>query len=100
MEALPADELGGYMALGEVALDGALTSVAGVLLAALAAASRGSGVICPAECGGEAAWAGEVEVIAAQASWRSSIISKGPSCCRRPSRGSRRRARPASTSPM
>src|SRR5262244_123351 len=65
MEALPADELGGYTALGEVALDGSLTSVAGVLLAALAAASRGSGVICPAECGGEAAWAGEVEVIAA-----------------------------------
>ena len=65
MGALPADELGGYMALGEVALDGSLTSVAGVLLAALAAASRGSGVICPAECGGEAAWAGEVEVIAA-----------------------------------
>src|SRR5580704_11915189 len=27
MEALPADELGGYMALGEVALDGSLTSV-------------------------------------------------------------------------
>jgi hypothetical protein len=65
MGALPADDLGGYMALGEVALDGSLTSVAGVLLAALAAASRGSGVICPAECGGEAAWAGEVEVIAA-----------------------------------
>jgi hypothetical protein len=65
MDALPTDELGGYMALGEVALDGSLTSVAGVLLAALAAASRGSGVICPAECGGEAAWAGEVEVIAA-----------------------------------
>jgi magnesium chelatase family protein len=36
------------------------------LLAALAAASRGSGVICPAECGGEAAWAGEVEIIAPQ----------------------------------
>ena len=64
MEALPADELGGYTALGEVALDGS-TSVAGVLLAALAAAGRGSGVICPAECGGEAAWAGEVEVVAA-----------------------------------
>jgi hypothetical protein len=44
MEALPADELGGYTALGEVALDGSLTSVAGVLLAALAAAGRGSGV--------------------------------------------------------
>jgi magnesium chelatase family protein len=59
MEALPADELGFFIALGEVALDGSLTSVAGVLLAALAAAGRGSGVICPAACGGEAAWAGE-----------------------------------------
>src|SRR5712672_2057910 len=65
MDALPADELGGYMALGEVALDGSLTSVAGVLLAALAAAGRQSGLICPAECGSEAAWAGEVEIIAA-----------------------------------
>ena len=65
MEALPADELAFYTALGELALDGSLTGVAGVLLAALAAAGRGSGVICPAACGGEAAWAGEVEIIAA-----------------------------------
>jgi magnesium chelatase family protein len=65
MEALPADELDGYTALGELALDGTLTGVAGVLLAALAAAGRGSGVICPAACGGEAAWAGEVEIVAA-----------------------------------
>src|SRR6516162_855909 len=65
MEAVPADELGFYIALGELALDGSLTSVAGVLLASLAAAGRGSGVICPAACGGEAAWAGEVEIIAA-----------------------------------
>ncbi|MGC2202635.1 MAG: magnesium chelatase domain-containing protein, partial [Stellaceae bacterium] len=41
MEALPADDLGCYMALGELALDGSLTGVAGVLLAALAAAGRG-----------------------------------------------------------
>src|SRR6266852_3493282 len=41
MEALPADELGFFMALGELALDGSLTGVAGVLLAALAAAGRG-----------------------------------------------------------
>jgi hypothetical protein len=47
MDALPADELGGYMALGEVALDGSLTSVAGVLLVALAAASRDSGIHLP-----------------------------------------------------
>src|SRR5947207_5294057 len=65
MEVLPQDELGGYLALGEVALDGSLTSVAGVLLAALAAAGRQSGLISPAECGSEAAWAGEVEIIAA-----------------------------------
>ena len=64
MDVLPEDELAGYTALGEVALDGSLTSVAGVLLAALTAAARQSGLICPAACGSEAAWAGEVEIIA------------------------------------
>src|ERR1043165_853794 len=34
MDVLPEDELAGYTALGEGALDGSLTSVAGVLLAA------------------------------------------------------------------
>src|SRR5438105_8508098 len=65
MDVLPEDELAGYTALGEVALDASLTSVAGVLLAALTAAARQSGLICPAACGSEAAWAGEVEIIAA-----------------------------------
>jgi magnesium chelatase family protein len=65
MAVLPQDELLGYTALGEVALDGSLTAVPGVLLAALAAVARQSGVICPAACGGEAAWAGDVEIIAA-----------------------------------
>jgi magnesium chelatase family protein len=65
MEVLPKDELAGYVALGEVALDGSLTPVAGVLIAALAAVEREAGLICPSECGGEAAWAGEVEIIAA-----------------------------------
>ncbi|HJU20760.1 MAG TPA: YifB family Mg chelatase-like AAA ATPase [Stellaceae bacterium] len=65
MAALPPDELQGYTALGEVALDGSLTPVAGVLLAALWAAGQESAIICPAACGGEAAWAGEVEIIAA-----------------------------------
>jgi magnesium chelatase family protein len=65
MEVLPLDEIGGYLAVGELALDGSLTPVAGVLLAALAAAGREIGIICPRECGGEAAWAGEVEVVAA-----------------------------------
>ncbi|MDD9902673.1 MAG: YifB family Mg chelatase-like AAA ATPase [Rhodospirillaceae bacterium] len=64
MNVLPAEELAGYTALGELALDGALSPVAGVLPAAIGANAAGRGVICPAACGGEAAWAGEVEVLA------------------------------------
>ncbi|HTQ33373.1 MAG TPA: YifB family Mg chelatase-like AAA ATPase [Stellaceae bacterium] len=65
MEVLPVEEIGGYLAVGELALDGSLTPVGGVLLAALAAAGREIGLICPQACGGEAAWAGEVEIVAA-----------------------------------
>jgi magnesium chelatase family protein len=61
---LPEDEIAGYAALGELALDGALTAVAGVLPAALGAAAAGRGIICPEACGAEAAWAGELEVLA------------------------------------
>ncbi len=61
---LPAEEIAGYVALGELALDGALTAVAGVLPAALGAAASGRGLICPEACGAEAAWAGELEVLA------------------------------------
>src|SRR3984885_8039808 len=39
MEVLPTDELSRFMALGELALDGALTPVAGVLPAAVRAAA-------------------------------------------------------------
>jgi magnesium chelatase family protein len=65
MGVLPEDALDGYMALGELALDASVRPVAGVLLAALAAAERGIGIICPSASGGEAAWAGEVEIVAA-----------------------------------
>jgi len=65
MEVLPGEELQGYVALGELALDGSLLPVAGVLPAAMGAASSGHGVICPAASGGEAAWAGGIEVLAA-----------------------------------
>ncbi len=68
LDVLPAMELAGYATLGELALDGALSPVAGVLPAALNAASRGLGLICPAACGGEAAWAayegGRIDVLA------------------------------------
>jgi magnesium chelatase family protein len=66
MGALPADATEGYMALGELALDGGIMPVSGVLPAAVAAAGRELGLICPAACGGEAAWLGsDIEVLAA-----------------------------------
>ncbi len=64
MGVLPADELDGYVCLGELALDGSLSAVAGALPAAMGAAAQERGLICPAACGGEAAWAGEIEVLA------------------------------------
>jgi magnesium chelatase family protein len=64
--ALPADIAARMLAIGEVALDGALTPVAGVLPAALAAAQQGRSFVCPAANGAEAVWAGEdLEVLAA-----------------------------------
>lgn len=59
------DDLIGRVALGELALDGALAPVAGALPAAFAAAGLGLGLICPESCGGEAAWANGPEVLAA-----------------------------------
>jgi magnesium chelatase family protein len=65
MDVLPRDEIAGYAALGELSLDGTLCPVSGVLPAALGAAQRELGLICPATQGGEAAWAGSIEVLAA-----------------------------------
>ncbi|HEX9648812.1 MAG TPA: YifB family Mg chelatase-like AAA ATPase, partial [Alphaproteobacteria bacterium] len=65
MAILPADALDGFAALGELALDGRISPVPGVLPAAIAASAAGRGLICPAALGGEAAWAGEIEVLAA-----------------------------------
>ena len=56
MDILPPEELGGYAALGELSLDGRVVAVAGVLPAAMAAAEREWGLICPAAQGSEAAW--------------------------------------------
>ena len=64
MGVLPAEELERYVALGELALDGSLLPVAGVLPAALGAAAAGRGLICPRDTGGEAAWAGKIDVLA------------------------------------
>src|SRR5215813_12751142 len=65
MGVLPASEMAHYTALGELSLDGQITAVAGVLPAALAASEAHRGLICPFANGGEAAWAGGLEIIAA-----------------------------------
>jgi len=59
-----ADAAQQWVAVGELGLDGSLAPVAGVLPVAIDALARGYGVICPAANGGEAAWAGSVDVIA------------------------------------
>jgi magnesium chelatase family protein len=56
MGVLPADTAERNLVLGELALDGGIRGVAGVLPAAVAAAERGLDLICPAACGAEAAW--------------------------------------------
>ena len=55
---LPRESVEGFVVLGELALDGSLCRVPGVLPAVIAAQAAGRGVICPAVCGGEAAWGG------------------------------------------
>ncbi len=61
---LPGDSVENYIALGELALDGQLQEVAGVLPAALAASEQGKGLICPQGNGAEAAFAGDIDVLA------------------------------------
>eukprot|EP00873_Tetraselmis_striata_P031939 jgi/Tetstr1/452203/TSEL_039239.t1 len=65
MAAIPGDMLERFMVLGELALDGRVSPVTGILPAAIAANARDLGIICPAACGAEAAWAGEnIDIVA------------------------------------
>lgn len=64
MGVLPKEGLSGYVALGELSLDGGLLSVSGALPAAMLALEQGSGLICPKNCGSEAAWSGLADIIA------------------------------------
>ncbi len=60
-----AEQLGDYVAVGELALDGRIVPSPGVLLAALHASGEGRGLICPASQGPEARWASGVAIAAA-----------------------------------
>lgn len=66
MEAIAPDAIAGFAAVGELALDGAIRAVPGALPAAIGANAIDKGLICPAACGPEAAWAGEnIDILAA-----------------------------------
>lgn len=63
MDVVPSEELDAFTVMGELALDGSITRVNGVLAAAINAAAHGRGIICPKACGSEAAWA-DIDVLA------------------------------------
>jgi magnesium chelatase family protein len=83
--ALPSDALQGFTVLGELALDGLISPIAGVLPAALAAYARGQGLICPAACGPEAAWASpDLSIIAPRSLTQLANHIKGTQVLSRP----------------
>ena len=65
MGVIDAESLSQYVVVGELGLDGRVAPSPGVLLAALHASEQEKGLVCPAAQGGEAAWAGSIEVLAA-----------------------------------
>ncbi|KAB2836281.1 MAG: YifB family Mg chelatase-like AAA ATPase [Caedimonadaceae bacterium] len=64
MQLIPADALASFITLGELALDGTLTSVPGTLPTALHASTEMRGLICPYPNGSEAAWAPHCRILA------------------------------------
>ena len=55
--AVPRDAADGFAVMGELGLDGSIAPVHGALPAAIAANGDNMGLICPKDCGPEAAWA-------------------------------------------
>ena len=62
---IPSEEVAALVALGELSLDGTIMPVIGALPAAMAAAENDRALLCPRECGAEAAWVGATQVLAA-----------------------------------
>ena len=64
MEILPESELGKYVIIGEIGLDGAIVRTGGVLPASVWANNNNLGIICPGAQGAEARWAGHTNILA------------------------------------
>jgi magnesium chelatase family protein len=83
--AIPPDALNGFTVLGELGLNGSIAPVAGVLPAAIGANSRDEGLICPAACGAEAAWASpDLQIVAANSLIQIANHFKGTQVLSRP----------------
>ena len=83
--AIPPDALSGFTVLGELGLDGSIAAVAGALPAAIGANSRDEGLICPAACGAEAAWASpDIQIVAAHSLIQIANHFKGTQVLSRP----------------
>ena len=65
MGAVDLEQIGEFVAVGELALDGRIIPTPGVLLAALHASALEKGLICPVAQGAEARWATGVDLVAA-----------------------------------
>src|SRR5579862_3100005 len=83
--AISRDAVAGFTVVGELGLDGSISPVAGVLPAAIGANARGEGLICPAACGPEAAWASpDIDIIAASSLIQLANHFKGTQVLSRP----------------
>ena len=90
MGVIPPDMLSGWAAVGELGLDGRIAPVGGTLPAAVAADAMGLGLICPEANGPEAAWAGDVAVLAPRSLIGLVNHFKGTQVLRRPEPGALR----------
>ena len=82
-----AEQLGDWIAVGELSLDGRVVASPGVLIAALHASEAECGLICPADQGSEAKWASGVPVLAPANLSALLAHLKGSSVLAEPARG-------------
>jgi len=87
MGIIPHDALDRYICIGELRLDGQIAGVLGALPAAIAASSYDMGLICPADNGAEAAWAGDMPILAPRSLVALINHFKGHSALSRPEPG-------------
>jgi magnesium chelatase family protein len=93
--AIPSDAMDGYVVLGELSLDGTITTVTGALPAAIAANAQDRGLICPHACGPEAAWAGsDIDILAPRSLIAVANHFRGTQVLARPQAGIQPRAEP------